>query len=284
MTVYLGDKAVGANTIVEKEVGKTKFGVSIDNLIGDVDENGIYQEPTETFELDLTGLIAQNANNKLTTVVCPYLCAGNKNLVGTIDLSNFEGEVGWGNGHVVAFTSAFMDTSITDVILPRKKNDDSATVEFNNTFAGCMLNSVEFLCDKYGSSDGFLLRNSFDGCTIENVKGIENIKEIEKSGLFNTFANATLPEEWYFNSLTTINGEGFYATFKLAKGIKKLYFPALVNATADAFGSLSSTAAFYTCTSITEIHFRADMQATVEAMKRYSSKFGASNATIYFDL
>jgi hypothetical protein len=42
--------------------------------------------------------------------------------------------------------------------------------------------------------------------------------------------------------------------------------------------------AFQYCTGITEIHFRADAQATIEATSGYSDKFGATNATIYFDL
>lgn len=41
---------------------------------------------------------------------------------------------------------------------------------------------------------------------------------------------------------------------------------------------------FSGCTALTEIHFRADMQATVEALSGYASKWGATNATIYFDL
>ena len=45
-----------------------------------------------------------------------------------------------------------------------------------------------------------------------------------------------------------------------------------------------ATSTFYGCTALTEIHFRADMQATVEALSGYSSKWGATNATIYFDL
>jgi hypothetical protein len=41
---------------------------------------------------------------------------------------------------------------------------------------------------------------------------------------------------------------------------------------------------FSSCNNLAEIHFRADMQTTVEALNGYSSKFGATNATIYFDL
>ncbi len=42
--------------------------------------------------------------------------------------------------------------------------------------------------------------------------------------------------------------------------------------------------AFYGCSKLTSIHFSAANQATIEALDDYSSKFGASNATIYFDL
>ena len=35
---------------------------------------------------------------------------------------------------------------------------------------------------------------------------------------------------------------------------------------------------------LTEIHFAKANQATIEALSGYSSKFGAKNATIYFDL
>lgn len=38
------------------------------------------------------------------------------------------------------------------------------------------------------------------------------------------------------------------------------------------------------CTSLTEIHFAAANQATIEALDGYSYKFGATDATIYFDL
>jgi hypothetical protein len=42
--------------------------------------------------------------------------------------------------------------------------------------------------------------------------------------------------------------------------------------------------AFSGCTGITELHFRSDAQTVIEAADSYSYKFGATNATIYFDL
>lgn len=51
-------------------------------------------------------------------------------------------------------------------------------------------------------------------------------------------------------------------------------------------GSATSSAAcaFTGCPALTEIHFRPEVQSVIEAQTWYSSKFGATNATIYFDL
>jgi len=57
-----------------------------------------------------------------------------------------------------------------------------------------------------------------------------------------------------------------------------IYMPKLTN-----FGTYSQYC-FYNSTATREIHFGKENQATIQAMSGYSSKFGATNATIYFDL
>ena len=42
--------------------------------------------------------------------------------------------------------------------------------------------------------------------------------------------------------------------------------------------------AFYYCDSLMEIHFAVKNKEAIEALSDYSNKFGATNATIYFDL
>ena len=41
---------------------------------------------------------------------------------------------------------------------------------------------------------------------------------------------------------------------------------------------------FYDCNSLMEIHFAVKNKEAIEALSDYSNKFGATNATIYFDL
>ena len=42
--------------------------------------------------------------------------------------------------------------------------------------------------------------------------------------------------------------------------------------------------AFYDCSSLKEIHFAVKNKKAIEAQSGYSDKFGATNATIYFDI
>ena len=66
--------------------------------------------------------------------------------------------------------------------------------------------------------------------------------------------------------------------------VTKVYFPDLTYIDSFALGAYSATEAFKSCTDLTEIHFPAALQSQVESMSRYSNKWGATNATIYFDL
>ncbi len=90
-------------------------------------------------------------------------------------------------------------------------------------------------------------------------------------------------------NLTTVNMPlltGIYSdyvfqnAFSGCTGLQSISFPSLTTITkSNVF-----TDAFNGCTGLTEIHFKASIQSTIEAQTGYSSRWGASNATIYFDL
>lgn len=107
---------------------------------------------------------------------------------------------------------------------------------------------------------------------------------IGDSGLAHSFcecAAATIS----FPELTTVGNSGMQYAFYNNKQVTTISFPKLSSIELNALGtSNSSTYAFRNCTAITAIHFPEDMQSTVESMLGYSSKWGATNATIYFDL
>jgi hypothetical protein len=127
------------------------------------------------------------------------------------------------------------------------------------------------------------LRAIFDTCTgITGSVSFPSLTSIGDNGLSNAFYGCTkLTGSVSFPELTSIGNYGLYYAFRGCTGLTgSVSFPKLT--TLGATFPLDD--AFYGCTKITEIHFRADMQATIEAQNDYSSKFGATNATIYFDL
>lgn len=122
----------------------------------------------------------------------------------------------------------------------------------------------------------------YSACTNTHVATVSfpALAAIGANGMYRAFQNTPIvQEELRFPALTTIQDCGLQETFNGSGiSINKVYFPALTTIVGDA---LDGT--FYQA-NVQEIHFRTDMQTTVEALPAYAQKFGATNATIYFDL
>lgn len=126
------------------------------------------------------------------------------------------------------------------------------------------------------------LRNAFVNNTHITSADFSSVTKISANGLYNAFNGSSL-SSIIFSSLTTIGDGAFMLAFNNCKQMTTISFPALVNVATDGFGGLSYNTAFR-LSDIKEIHFRADMQTTIEAMSQYANKWGATLATIYFDL
>ena len=91
----------------------------------------------------------------------------------------------------------------------------------------------------------------------------------------NAICTHTISLEHVFDDATSVDSYGLYMAFYNCTGITgSISFPELTSI--DNYGLYD---AFYNCTGITELHFRSDMQSTIG-----SNKYGATNATVYFDL
>ena len=110
-----------------------------------------------------------------------------------------------------------------------------------------------------------------------DFSSLETIGDSSATYMFYSCASLTTIS---FPALTTVGSSGLSSCFYECRKLTTISFPALTTVKSNSFG----TSAFSGCTALTEIHFRADMQATVEALSGYASKWGAKNATIYFDL
>ena len=174
-----------------------------------------------------------------------------------------------------------------------------------NAFAGCSLKTVTLpKCTSVGASAFYNCRNlttinlpkctsvgasAFDNCGNLTTINLPECTSVGASAFYDCgLKTVTLPKcisvgDYAFQYCTnyatdfslpvceSIGTKAFYGCYNL----KTISLPNCTSIADTAFGS---------CSSLTEIHFATANQATIEALSGYSSKFGASSATIYFDL
>ena len=110
---------------------------------------------------------------------------------------------------------------------------------------------------------------------------LENIKSDGMKGTFYKCSGLTSAE---FPKLVNVVNGGLSYTFSGCTKLTRLDFPMLVFPGTTAFGANPDEYTFKDCTNLLELHFRKDAQKYIESITGYSDKWGASNATIYFDL
>ena len=126
--------------------------------------------------------------------------------------------------------------------------------------------------------------NCFAGCTSLTTVDLSSLTSVGTNSMYNCFTGCTSLTTVDLSSLTSIGYNGMTRCFEVCSSLTSISFPSLTSVQTDSFGGATYSYCFYNCTALTEIHFRADMQATIEAMTGYADKFGASSSTIYFDL
>lgn len=125
---------------------------------------------------------------------------------------------------------------------------------------------------------------AFYGNTRITSLDLSSLQTVGEQGLYYAFQYCRGMTSVYLSSLQTVGTGGLIYAFGGCSKLIAISFPSLTNVQTNSFGSASYTYAFANCTALTEIHFRADMQSTIEALDGYVDKWGARNATIYFDL
>lgn len=124
---------------------------------------------------------------------------------------------------------------------------------------------------------------AYSNCTSLSMPKLTSISgdNIWQEFLNNNFKITTLT----FPELTTVNGYlALSNAFGSMNSLTSVSFPKLTTITGtNPFGS-NFSGMFNYSTALTEIHFKSDMQSTISAITGYANKWGATNATIYFDL
>ena len=117
-------------------------------------------------------------------------------------------------------------------------------------------------------------------CTGITSVSFPSLISVEYGGLRSAFENCiSISGSISFPVLNSIGSFGLGYIFRGCTGITEVKFPALTSVDTNGLSN-----AFKNCTNLRQIHFRADARSVIEALYEYSDKFGAPNATIYFDL
>ena len=157
---------------------------------------------------------------------------------------------------------------------------ESTLIEANfNGLVGCDTFSYTFYnCTKLIKADfPSLIKASSVYYTFYGCKALTevNFPELSSIELTNALQGCTSLITFSIPKATVFKSSDY--SFGGCSSLPSIRFP---NVTQFKIGGST----FSGCKALTEIHFRADMQATVEALSGYASKWGATNATIYFDL
>lgn len=283
-TAYVnGSKVIGTGT----GGGGTKYGISIDDLLGEVNSSGQLQLPTGgNVDLVISGF------TKIANYVFNYKFARSSALKSVVfsDLQEADG--------TSCFDRAFNGcTNLISVSFPKLVSANGGTA-FSYCFQGdTKLKTASFpLLEEVTQSNA--CQYAFGGCTALESVDFSALKVIGSSSttstnyrqFYYTFQNCNKLTSLTFPALETIYCNGTAAntgTFSYNNKVTKFYFPKLSHI-GKASGYSNSTGAkniFYSCTALTEIHFGAANQAAIEATTGYSTKWGApSGCSILFDL
>lgn len=324
MTLYLGGKAVSVNSMVTTEKEKTKLGFTIDNFIGDLSDDGVLTSPKSMGNtLDFLGVVEWKtvadylfAGRGVSNILFPDLkiISGNmsytfaQNAIKTItfpSLKTINGACDRTFNSCNNLTSAFFP-ELEEIIVHK------GGAMFSNCyqFTTCSMPKLKRIygvgtsqggfqnCSKLVEVDMSSLENiegyyacqgMFNGCSkIENIDlhslktiGTSNTEGTVGGECYTMFSSCSALSTVDLSGLEVIRGKNTCQTmFQNCKSLTSMSFPSLT--IIDGISPMINM--FQGCTALTEIHFRADMQTTVEALSEYSNKFGATNATIYFDL
>lgn len=271
---YTGLGTVNVNVPAGGEpVNKKKFGVTIDDLIGDVNENGEYVfSSSNNFDFVLTGVRVLKYNDFTRTFL-------NNKSIKSFKLPDLE------TVSSSCLESVCEGSSITEFIIggPVKETNFSDKICYNAP----NLEKVDFgHVESLGLSDHYYW---FGACKKLKRSGLRFVKRWSSYGpnatatiMWRAYQGAGV-EEIECDCLEQVYG---YAqnTFNGCP-IKSAYFPMLHDLNhANSLGNNTSNGIFQACDSLLDIHFRKNMQSTIETQTAYTVKFGAKNATIYFDL
>ena len=273
------------NNIEKVIVDRQKFGVSINNLLGDVDANGTYNfgnlggASVDKFVFDGSGI------KKVGRAAFQYAFTSNAGISEALfpDLEEID---------FYGFKYAFYQSAITRITFGKVKviNKDFALYYMVSFLSNRQTRLLELPIKNVEELSGFSVAESaFNQAFLGKATGLYNLRIINGTrACYEMLRRSEFLEDIQLDSLESISGDAAcQQMFRDCPLLKKVYFYSLTSVTPEnalGLGTDWESGMFAWCDGLNEIHFRADARETIEALSGYATKFGAYYATIYFDL
>lgn len=300
--LFIGSSMSLTPAIVTKEItDKKMFNADYNTWVGVLDDNGKLNYETEPVELVFTGM------KDIGDWCFAYRYYYKKNIQASLIFSDLEDVTGED-----AMNYFFYQSGATSVEFPKLTRVTGSNAmynafSYNANLTNIVLENLVEVSGEYAmvscfSNCGKLTSISlpnlttissqsgclslFSSCSYITSADLRRLTTISgNSGASNMFFSNSQLKTINLNSLTSVTGNtAMTQMFKSNYQLAKIRFPSLVEVSNKAFSSSSSSDMFYSCTNLRQIHFRKDAYSVITSLYRYSNKWGATNATIYFDL
>jgi len=284
----------------------TKYGCSIDNLLGNVDANGVLQMPSDT-----SGNIVFTGVEDIGNQALYYKYYGNSNLTHGVSFPDLE-IISGSNGAY----SAFSVTGISSASFPKLKtisgtNGCRYLCYLCSSLTSVSLPELTTISGSYGGASMFQSCSSLTSVSLPKLKTISgsyslssfvggtsiqsfSLPELEELSGSNSMqqvcGSCSVLENVYFTKLSIVSGSSvFPSAFQSCPKIKDIYFNALtttsfgsyVNQFQNMFNSTTGSTATGGCT----VHFPSNLQSTISGLTGYPLFGGTSGYVVLaFDL
>lgn len=172
----------------------------------------------------------------------------------------------------------YNDARITGINAPNLKTIGSSGMS-NAFFGNQKIKNVSLPVLATINFNGMI--NCFQNTLIERFE-TPNLSQVDSMGLNRAFYNCERLWVVDFSHLMVLGANALAAAFVGCVGLQTVSFPALYSVANNSFGTSGQYA--FTDSGVYEIHFAKAAQPQIEATDGYAEKWGATNATIYFDL
>ena len=250
--------------------GGTQFGLTAEQMLGTLDSDGNLTYPTLP-SITFTGLKSIPTNSFYYKFYQRRFESGAS--VSFPDLTNISA---FGISNCFASCGSLTSVDLSALTTVGNKG-------LSSCFSTCIsLTSVDLSALTTVGNNGLL--SCFYYCSSLTSVDLSALTTVGDNGLSSCFSTCISLTSVDLSALTTVGNKGLSSCFYYCGSLANISFPALTDVQTNSFGNASYVYCFSNCPALTEIHFRADAQTAIEAMTGYADKFGATNATIYFDL